>query len=61
MLLGLRFRMRIVIRTLTALGITIAIAAIVFFASRGHVLFFPFVLILGAPLWWLLRPPQNRP
>jgi len=35
----------------------LAAAAIVYALSRGHVFFFPFLLILGVPLAWLFRKP----
>jgi hypothetical protein len=39
----------------------LAVAAVVYVASRGHVFFFPFVLFLGLPLaaLWRSRPPGN--
>ncbi len=36
-------------------------AAIVYALSSGHILFFPFLLILGAPLAALLRKPPPGP
>ena len=40
-----------------ALAIMLAAAAIVYTLSRGHVFFFPFLLILGVPLALLFRKP----
>lgn len=39
----------------------VAVAAIVYALSRGHVYFFPFVLILGLPFLAFFRPPRDRP
>jgi hypothetical protein len=36
-------------------------AAIVYALSSGHILFFPFLLILGVPLATLLRKPPSGP
>ncbi len=47
------------LRGLAALLVMLAAAALAYALSRGHVFFFPFVLVLGAPAWWLLRPPQE--
>jgi hypothetical protein len=53
----------VVLRILAATALMLAIAAIVFALSRGHVLFFPFLLILGVPLLALfkIRPPSKPP
>lgn len=37
----------------------LAVAAIVYALSHGHVLLFPFVLILGVPLLGFLRIPRR--
>jgi hypothetical protein len=37
----------------------LAVAAVVYALSRGRILFFPFVLILGLPFIALLRPPPR--
>jgi len=47
-------------RIALSLGIAVGIAIVVWIATRAHVFFFPFVLILGAPLAWrALRPPDD--
>jgi hypothetical protein len=38
----------------------LAVAAIVYALSHGHIFLFPFVLILGVPLAALLRRPPGR-
>lgn len=42
------------LRIVVAIILMLAVAAIVYVASRGHVFFLPFVLILGLPLGALL-------
>jgi hypothetical protein len=37
----------------------LAVAAIVYALSRGHVYFFPFILFLGVPLFALFRGPTK--
>jgi|GEM_PF-6749498 hypothetical protein len=50
----------VLVRIALSLGIAVGIAIVVWIATRAHVFFFPFVLILGAPLAWrALRPPDD--
>ena len=43
------------------MAIMLAVAAIVYALSRGHIFFLPFVLILGLPLATLFARPWKRP
>lgn len=52
--------MAIVARILLSLLIGCAIALLVWWLSQHHVFFFPFVLILGAPLYWIWNPPKMK-
>ena len=52
--------MAVLLRLLAALAVMLVAAALVFAISRGHIFFFPFILVLGAPLWWALRAPRDR-
>ncbi len=48
--------MEIAGRIALSLLIAIGVAALVWSLSRHHVFVFPFVLILGPPLWWIWSP-----
>jgi hypothetical protein len=47
-----------VLRVAAAAVLMLAVAAIVYVASHGHVYFFPLIVILGLPLAALLRKPN---
>jgi hypothetical protein len=51
------------VRVVVAFGVMLAAAALAYALSRGHVLFFPFLLILGAPMALFFRrtPPGAPP
>jgi hypothetical protein len=46
----------IVTRLLLSLGVALGIAAVVLIATRYHVFIFPFIFVIGAPLWWIWKP-----
>lgn len=53
--------MSVLLRVVAALAAMLVLAAIVFVVSRGHVFFFPLVLLLGVPFWWAARNgPRDR-
>lgn len=45
-------------RILITLVIGIAVAVITWRLSQHHIFFFPFVLVLGAPLYWIWNPQK---
>jgi hypothetical protein len=49
------------LRVVAATAVMVAVAAIVYAASKGHVFFFPFILLLGVPIAALVRrrPPAR--
>ena len=53
--------MAIGVRVAVAALLMLLAAAVVYALSRGHVFFFPFLLILGAPLAIAFRRPPRPP
>jgi len=47
--------MAIALRIFAAIAVMLAVGALAFALSRGHLLLLPFVLVLGAPLWFFRR------
>jgi hypothetical protein len=49
----------IALRLLLSLLIAVCVAAIVLYATRFHVFIFPFIFVVGAPLWWIWSRPTS--